>query len=367
MSHEFLQRIGVDVPIVQAPMAGVGTPALAAAVANAGALGSLGIGALGADAARAAILAVRAATSRPFGVNVFCHRPPRPDAARERAWLARWGDAFTRFAVEAPARLRAPYGTFVDDAATLEVLLDTRPPLVSFHFGLPGAERIAALRDAGTVLLATVTSVDEGRAAQAAGVDAVVAQGIEAGGHRGTFDPEAPDDGLTTLVLTRLLVRALAIPVIAAGGIMDGAGIAAVLRVGACAAQLGTAFIACPESAADAAFRADLLGTPPPRTMMTHAVSGRAARCIRNAFATGAARGAGADVPDYPIAYDAAKAVMAAARQAGEPGYAVHFAGQGAPLARALPAAEMIAVLREEIAAAGRADTGGASVALATR
>lgn len=352
MSSPLLDRLGLAVPIVQAPMSNVGTPALAAAAANAGALGSIAVGALDAAAAREAIRAVRAATVRAFAVNVFCHRPPHPDPAREAAWLAHWTPSFARFGAEPPPALRPAYGSFLDGDATLDVLLAERPPAVSFHFGLPGASRVAALRDAGIVLLATVTSVDEGRAAEGAGVDAVVAQGTEAGGHRGTFDPAAPDEGLSTLVLTKLLVRALAIPVIAAGGIMDGAGIAAALLAGACAAQLGTAFIACPETAADAAFRADLLATPPLGTMMTDAISGRAARCLRNAFALAADARASAAVPDYPIAYDAAKAVMAAARAAGEPGYKVHFAGQGAPLSRALPAARLVEVLREELAAA---------------
>lgn len=335
-------------------MSNVGTPALAAAVANAGALGSIAVGAMSAVAARDAIVAARAATARPVAVNVFCHRPPVAERVREAAWIARWAPAFARFGAAPPAALRPPYGSFLDDDEMLAVLLAERPPVVSFHFGLPDAARIAALRAAGAVLVATVTSVDEGRTAVAAGMDAVVAQGIEAGGHRGTFDADALDDALSTLVLTRLLVRALAVPVIAAGGIMDGAGIAAALDAGACAAQLGTAFVACPESAADASFRAELLGASP-HTMMTRAVSGRPARCIRNAFAIAAEEAARSnDVPDYPIAYDAAKAVMAVARGAGEPGYAVRFAGQGAPLARALPAAQLVALLCEELAAARR-------------
>jgi nitronate monooxygenase len=352
MTHSLLEKLALTVPLVQAPMSNVGTPALAAAAANAGALGSIAVGALDANAAREAIRAVRAATSRGFAVNVFCHRPPRADPARESAWLAHWASSFGRFGALPPASLRPAYGSFLDGDAVLDVLLAERPAVVSFHFGLPGASRIARLRAAGAVLFAAVTSVAEGRAAEAAGVDAVVAQGIEAGGHRGTFDPATSDEGLGTLVLTKLLARTLAIPVIAAGGIMDGAGIAAALLAGACAAQLGTAFIACPETAADAAFRADLLATPPLGTMMTDAISGRAARALRNAFALAADDRGAAAVPEYPIAYDAAKAVMAAARKAGETGYKVHFAGQGAPLARALPAARLVEVLREELAAA---------------
>jgi nitronate monooxygenase len=221
--------------------------------------------------------------------------------------------------------------------------------VVSFHFGLPADDRIAALREAGIVLLATATSIAEARTAAAAGVDAVVAQGYEAGGHRGVFDPLEHDDRLSTLALTRLLVKRIDVPVIAAGGIMDGAGISAALRLGASAAQLGTAFIACPESAADAGYRAALSGDSANHTVMTSAISGRPARCLRNEFTRLGAEVTARDIPAYPIAYDAGKALHAAAKAAGEFGYGAQLAGQGAPLARALPAAELVARLAEEI------------------
>ncbi len=229
------------------------------------------------------------------------------------------------------------------------VLLEERPKVVSFHFGLPSRERIEALRAAGIALLATATNLEEGRTIAEAGIDAVVAQGYEAGGHRGVFDPGLPDDRLGTLALTRLLVTGLDIPVIAAGGIMDGAGIAACLTLGASAAQLGTAFIACPESSADAGFRAALLGPASRHTVMTSAISGRPARCLVNRFTElGEAVDARA-IPSYPIAYDAGKALHAAARAAGESGYGAQWAGQGAPLARSLPAATMVTELRSEM------------------
>jgi nitronate monooxygenase len=340
-----LARLGLDVPLVQAPMAGVSTPAMAAAVSNAGALGSISIAAVDPPAAREAIAAVHRATDRSFLVNVFCHRPPVPDAAREAAWLRRLAPEFAGVGAEPPAALRTIYSTFVDDDAKLALLLETTPRVVSFPFGLPPRERIAALRDAGIALLATVTSVAEGRAAAAAGVDGVVAQGYEAGGHRGVFDPDVADDRLGTLALTRLVVRALDVPVIAAGGIMDGAGIAACLRLGAIAAQLGTAFIGCPESSADEGFRAALHGPGASHTVMTRAISGRPARCLANRFTAID----GADAPDYPIAYDAGKALHAAAKAAGEFGYGAQWAGQGAPLARSMPAAELVALLRDEL------------------
>ena len=193
--------------------------------------------------------------------------------------------------------------SFLTDDAKLAALVAERPPIVSFHFGLPSRDRVEAPRAAGIVLLATATNLDEGRAIAGAGIDAVVAQGHEPGGHRGVFDPDGADEQLGTVALTRLLARALDIPVIAAGGIMDEAGIAASLALGAAAAQLGTASIACPESSADEGYRAALLG------------------------------------PAAPIAYDAGKALHAAAKAGGEFGYGAQWAGQGAPLARSLPAA----------------------------
>jgi nitronate monooxygenase len=347
-----LHRLGIELPIIQAPMAGTATPALAAAVSNAGGLGSLGLGAATAAQAREMIAATRAATSRPFHVNVFCHAPAVADAAREAAWLARLAPLFARFNAQPPAELREIYRSFQVDEAMLAVLLEMRPAIVSFHFGLPSGERLAALRHAGIVLLASATNLADAQVIAAGGLDAVIAQGYEAGGHRGAFDEAAPDDRLGTLALTRLLVRALPIPVIAAGGIMDGAGIAAVLALGASAAQLGTAFIGCPESSADAAYRAALLSPAAQHTVMTAAISGRPARCLANHFTAFAADVPRAAIPAYPRTYDAGRALNAAAKAAGELGFGAQWAGQGAPLARPLPAAELMALLRDEWRAA---------------
>jgi len=348
--NPLLRKLGIELPIIQAPMAGVSTPEMAAAVSNAGALGSIGIGASDAETARSMIRAVRAKTNRPFNVNVFCHAPAVADPAQETAWIARLAPEFARYGAAPPARLKEIYTSFVVDDATQAVLLAERPAVVSFHFGLPAREYIEALRAAKIVLLATATSPAEGRIVTGAGVDGIVAQGYEAGGHRGVFDPTAPDDQLGTMALTRVLVRSLGVPVIAAGGIMDGVGIAAALLLGASAAQLGTAFIACPESSADAGYRAALLSPVSEHTTMTRAISGRPARCLVNKFTALGDEG----VPAYPIAYDAGKALHAAAKSKGEFGYGAQWAGQGAPLARALPAAELVARLRAELEAATR-------------
>ncbi|MBY0275701.1 nitronate monooxygenase [Candidatus Binatia bacterium] len=345
-----LDRIGIDLPIIQAPMAGVSTPAMAASVSRAGGLGSIGVGAVDATTAHGMIDAVRAATSAPFNVNVFCHRPATARPAVESAWIERLTPQFAAFGATPPRVLSEIYRSFVVDDAMLRVLAETRPAVVSFHFGLPGDAALRTLRRAGVVLIASATNLDEARRIEEAGLDAIVAQGWEAGGHRGTFDPDLPDDQLGTIALTRLLMRAVRVPVIAAGGIMDGAGIAAALDLGAAAAQLGTAFVACDESAADAGYRAALAGDGARHTVMTRAISGRPARCLANRFTRLGLDVGDSAVPDYPIAYDLGKALHAAAKAHGEPGFGAQWAGQGAPLARAMPAAELVATLATELA-----------------
>jgi nitronate monooxygenase len=342
-----LDRLGLTTPIIQAPMAGVSTPELAAAVSNAGGLGSIGVGATDAAGARKMIEGVRALTTQAFNVNVFTHATPASDPARESAWRNALEPVFAEFGAAPPTELTTVYKSFVDDEAMAAMLVAAAIPVVSFHFGLPFAECVAALKRSGSVLFATVTSLAEARAAKAAGVDAVVAQGWEAGGHRGVFDPDAVDDRLGTMALTRFLVVRAGLPVIAAGGIMDGHGVRAALDLGAIAAQLGTAFIACPESSADQAYRAALQGEGARHTVMTSAISGRPARCLGNRF-TNWASGSIPAPPAYPRAYDAGKAVNAAAKAAGESGFGAQWAGQGAPLSRAMAAAHLMAVLSEE-------------------
>lgn len=193
-------------PIIQAPMAGVATPALAAAVSNAGGLGSLGIGASTVEQARAAITATQALTDEPFNVNVFCHQPAQRDAQQETAWLNYLAPLFTQFEVSPPTDLHEIYRSFLVDEPMLALLLELRPAVVSFHFGLPDKEVIQALSEAGVYTLATATNSAEAQRIEAAGVDAIVAQGVEAGGHRGVFDPTAVDLGLSTKELVAQLV-----------------------------------------------------------------------------------------------------------------------------------------------------------------
>jgi len=353
-SPPFFAQLQVAHPIIQAPMAGVATPALAAAVSNAGAMGSLGIGASSVEQARHMIEDTRTLTDKPININVFCHAPAQRDAAREAAWLAHLAPLFSETGAAMPAALDEIYRSFNDDEESFRMLLALRPAVVSFHFGLPSRDRIAALANAGVRTMATATNLTEALRIEEAGVDAIVAQGIEAGGHRGMFDPDAPDECLSMAVLVRLLVKRTNSPIIAAGGIMDGAGVKAALDLGAAGVQLGTAFILCPESAAGDAYRQNLQNERAGSTALTAALSGRPARGLVNRLIRHGASG-GVRPADYPVAYDAAKQLHAAAAKAGNHEFAAHWAGQGAPLARAMPAAELVRLLVREAQAAGGA------------
>ncbi|WP_263263237.1 nitronate monooxygenase [Pseudomonas sp. RIT-PI-S] len=344
MSEPLLARLNLAVPIIQAPMVGVSTPALAAAVSNAGGLGSLGLGASTVQQARALIEETRRHTAGPLNFNLFCHRPAVAQPVLEAQWLAQLAPLFGEFEASPPAELREIYRSFIGDDAMLALLVEQRPAVVSFHFGLPPEHAVTALKQAGCLLICTVTSLEEAEWAAAAGMDALIAQGYEAGGHRGTFDP-ATETQLATLPLLRLLSQRVALPLIAAGGIMDGAGIRACLALGASAVQLGTAFIRCPESAASAAYRQALVGPRGHHTQITAAISGRPARGLANRNFSSLGQ---AGIPDYPRAYDAQKALAAAAAAKGSDAFAVQWAGQGAPLARELPAAELMQVLERE-------------------
>lgn len=313
-------------------MAGVSTPAMAAAVSQAGGLGGISIGHLDVAKAREAIRQTRQLTDLPMNVNLFCHQSPVPRPAMENAWLDILRPHFARYGAEPPAALEPAYATFGPEV--LQLLLETRPAVVSLHFGLPEGF-VAPLKAAGIFVVASATNLHEALLCQQAGVDAIVAQGFEAGGHRGCFDPDLEDEQLSTLSLLQLLKNRIDLPLIAAGGIMDAAGVRTALQAGAAACQLGTAYIACPESSAEPAHIQRLLHEPPP-TVMTRAISGRPARCLTNLFT--AIEG---QPPDYPIAYSAGKALYAAAKATGEYGYGAHWAGQGAAQARSLPAAQL--------------------------
>ncbi len=336
-------------PIIQAPMAGVSTPALAAAVSNAGGLGSLGVGASTAEAVHLMIEETYSLTDKPFNVNVFCHSSDRRDASRDRMWLDYLAPYFEEFGVEEPKFLNEIYKSFLDDDNVFREILSLKPAYVSFHFGLPSADQLSALRDAGIKTLATATSLEEAAQIEAAGIDGIIAQGIEAGGHRGMFDPDMPDECLSTAVLVRLLVRKTRLPVIAAGGIMDGYGIKAALDLGAIAAQLGTAFILCPESAANTHYRTILKSSRASMTRLTSVFSGRPARGIVNRLISESEKAGKPVTADYPFAYDAAKQLNSIAAKHDNFEFAACWAGQGVALARELPAAELVRLLAKEL------------------
>lgn len=334
--RRLLDLLGIAHPIVQAPMKGTSTPALAAAVSAAGGLGSLGCAGLDGDALASLIGDMRRRTNRPFALNFFAHGPAEPEpesVARARKRLA-------PFHAEAglgapPERLEPAPAAFGDEH--LAVLLADPPAVVSFHFGLPAGDGVARLRAAGSRVIATATCVAEARACAAAGVDAVVAQGWEAGGHRGAFAIEGDDVGIGLMALVPQVVDAVEVPVIAAGGIADGRGIAAALALGASGVQIGTAFVPCPESAAGPAHRAAIAGATDTGTRLTRAVSGRPARAHRTRYVEAMAAETGA-LPAYPLMY----ALSEPLRATGDPDFAFLLYGQGAPLARARPAADLV-------------------------
>ena len=345
MSNRLTQQLDIDYPIIQAPMAGVSTPELAAAVSHAGALGSLGLGSSTVAQAEALINRTRQLTTRPFNVNLFCHDPAIRDPQREAQWIEQLRPEFSRFNRHPPETLAEIYLSFQQNPQMAELLLDLAPAVISFHFGIPDREVIRRMREKGIVTLASATCVKEALWIAAHGIDMVVAQGYEAGGHRGMFDPLAPDGQISTFTLVQALKQQMELPIIAAGGIMDGAGINSVMNLGAEGVQLGTAFLLCPESAADAGYRQAIKDRSDGQTFLTSAISGRPARCIANGWREMKELHA---VPAYPVAYDVGKALATAAKAQGDHQYGAHWAGQGVNLIRELSAAELIQTLISE-------------------
>ena len=343
------QLFGRPIPIVQAPMAGTATPALAAAVSNAGALGSLGLASSSVDTARAMIAETRALTDQPFNLNLFCHKPPVPDREDARAWIDWMGPLIDDGGIEPPEDLSAVYQSFVENPEMFEMVLDSRPAVVSFHFGLPVPEWLDAFRAAGSFLMATATSVEAAVELERAGMDAIVAQGYQAGGHRGIFDPDGPDEQLETAELVRRIVAVTDLPVIAAGGIMDGSQIRAMLDIGASAVQMGTAFLLCPETDTPEHHRQLLRDAAVDSTVMTRAVSGRPARGFSGPLADRGAMDGAPKAPGFPIAYDLARQLNAAATDKGRAAYGGYWAGTGAPQSREMPAGELVATLNAEL------------------
>ncbi|WP_266157937.1 NAD(P)H-dependent flavin oxidoreductase [Dyella silvatica] len=352
MSAWFADRLGIAHPLIQAPMAGSTTPALVAAVSHAGGLGSLGAGYLSPQAILEQCAQISAQTDRPYAVNLFVlpdefEVDPKAltrvraqlDALMEREGLA------VRTAI--PERW-AP--RFSDQLAAL---YEARPAVASFAFGLITPAQLRELKRRDMTVIGTATTVAEARAWAELGADAISMQGAEAGGHRGTFlhDAEAAMIGLFALL--PLTVRAVDIPVIAAGGIMDGRGMLAAEALGAAASQLGTAFLACPESSAAAAWKLDLTKAQEHDVTTIRSFSGRAARGLRNRFVE-AMPAAAAELPPYPILNALTSPLRRAAAEAGRADLLSEWCGQAAGMVRALPAAELVARLMREYTEARR-------------
>lgn len=333
------QLLGIELPIIQAPMAGAQGSALAIAVSNAGGLGSLPCAMLGTDALRSELGAIRAQTRGPFNLNFFSHVVPVEDAARDRAWRAQLAPYYAEFGVD-PAPIPSGPARLPFSQTVLDVVREFRPPVVSFHFGLPADDLLAQLRAWGARILCSATTLEEALALQARGVDAVIAQGLEAGGHRGSFLSTDLDLQMGTLALVPQLVRALHVPVIASGGIADPQGVAAAMALGACGVQVGTAYLLCPESTISPIYRAALAGEGAHRTALTNLFTGRPARGIVNRFI----RECGpisAQVPEFPLAAAAVAPLRVAAEARGSGDFSPLWAGQNTSGCAAVPAAEL--------------------------
>ncbi|MEN3211145.1 nitronate monooxygenase [Methylorubrum populi] len=339
---DFVRRIGIVHPIIQAPMVGPKAP-LAAAVSAAGGLGSLGCAALTPDQIRAEVGAIRAVTEAPFNLNFFCHEPAAPDPAREAAWRAALAPYYAELGLDptAPVAManRAPF-----DAAMAEVVEELRPRVVSFHFGLPAEPLLRRVREAGCLILSSATTVREARWLAERGVDAVIAQGAEAGGHRGMFLTETAASQVGTIALMPQIADAVAVPVIAAGGIGDARGVAAAFALGASAVQVGTAYLRCPEAGLSAPYRAALSTARDEDTVLTNVLTGRPARGLL----TRAVRELGpisAIAPAFPGAAVALQPLRTAAEAQGSGDFSPLWSGQAVGLARERSAAELTRLL----------------------
>jgi len=347
--RRILDLFGIEHPIIQAPMAGPVYADMVVAVAEAGGLGSLPTATFSVDQTRSELEAIRRHTTKPFNLNFFCHVPPVVDPAREAAWRDRLAPYYQELGVDPaprPASTRAGF-----DDAMCRLVEEFRPAVVSFHFGLPEPALLARVRATGAKILSSATTVDEARWLAAHGCDAIIAQGAEAGGHRGIFlgaDPriEAASQA-GTMALVPQIVDAVKLPVIAAGGIADARGIVAAFALGAAAAQLGTAYLFCPEARVAAPYRAALRNAKDNATALTNVFTGRPARGLLNR----AMRELGPltpDAPAFPLAGGALAPLKAAAEATGSGDFGSLWSGQAASLGRELPAGELTRVLAAE-------------------
>lgn len=333
------ELVGTDLPIIQAPMAGVQGSALAIAVSSAGALGSLPCAMLSPDGMRSELAALAAQTGKPYNVNFFCHPEPAPDLRREAEWRAALAPYYREFGID-PTSIPAGPGRAPFGAAAADLLEQFRPRVVSFHFGLPEPALLARVRALGAKVLASATTVDEARWLEAHGVDAIIAQGVEAGGHRGIFLTGDLTTQVGTFALLPQVVRAVRVPVIAAGGIADARGVAAAMALGASGVQIGTAYLLCAEATTTPIHRAALKREEARHTALTNVFTGRPARGIVNRIV----RELGpisAKAPAFPLATAAVAPLRAKAEARGSGDFSPLWSGQNPSGCREVPAARL--------------------------
>lgn len=333
------QLLGIELPIIQAPMAGAQGSALAVAVSNAGGLGSLPCALLNPEAMRNELKAIKAQTTRPFNVNFFCHVPPRPNAAREAAWRAALASYFRELGVD-PADI--PAGPLIAPVGleAVEVLAEFKPAVVSFHFGLPPPDVLERVRELGCKVISSATTVDEARWLEGQGVDAIIAQGLEAGGHRGIFLSEDLGNQVGTFALLPQVVRAVKVPVIAAGGIADARGVAAAMALGAVGVQIGTAYLLCPETTVNQVYRSALKSEVARHTAVTNVFTGRPGRAIINRIVRELGPISAAP-SEFPLALSAVVPIRAKAESRGSGDFSFLWCGQNASGCREIAAAEL--------------------------
>jgi nitronate monooxygenase len=337
--RRILDLFGIDLPILQAPMAGVSTPEMAIAVSEAGGLGALACAQLSVEQARTDLATIRRATRRPINVNFFCHTPPAPEPERIAAWRKLLAPYYRELGLDPDAPIpetnRVPF-----DDAFCGVVEEARPEVVSFHFGLPAPALLARVRATGARIISSATTVAEARWLEERGVDAVVAMGLEAGGHRGNFLSDDMGGQVGTFALVPQIVDAVKVPVIAAGGIADARGIVAAFALGASAVQIGTAYMLTPEAKVTASHRQALRSASDDGTRITNLFTGRPAR----GFVNRVMRDLGAinpAAPSFPLAAGALLPLKAKAEPTGSTDFTNLWSGQAASLAKEMPAGEL--------------------------
>ena len=331
------QLVGTRLPVIQAPMAGVQGAALAAATTNAGGLGSLPCAALDHASLLNELSALSQQTSGPFNVNFFCHTPPAFDERRDARWRAALAPYFAEFGID-PRDVQTGPGRLPFDDTVADVVEPFKPAVVSFHFGLPSPALVARVRSWGTKIISSATTVDEALWLEGRGVDAIVAQGLEAGGHRGMFLSPDLSTQIGTFALLPQIARAVQVPVVAAGGIADGQGVAAAIALGAAGVQVGTAYLLCPEATTSRVHRTAIMGAGPAVTALTNVFTGRPARGILNRLMTDLGP-ISPEAPDFPLAAAAVAPLRAAAEGLGRGDFSPLWAGQNVTGCKEVPAA----------------------------